>query len=59
MDLKKEIKEILTKYACDMCDCNCDDGVYPDLDIVDEEVNEVVELIMNVINDIPLMEPLK
>ena len=65
MVLKSEIKKILTKYACDMCDCECggdrwermtiESGSYID----DEEIAEVVELIMDAINDNPLMEPLK
>ena len=56
MDLKKEIKEILMKYACDMCDCECGGDRYERM-IIDsesyieeEEIDRVVKLIMKVID---------
>ena len=52
MTSKEEIKKILVNHACDMCECHCDDGRYPDLGIIDSEVNEVVDLILKVMNHI-------
>ena len=54
MSLKEEIKKILEEYASQMICCGFD-TIYND----DEEIDKVVELIMNVINDNPLTEPLK
>ena len=53
------------KYTCDMCDCECGGDRYERM-IIDsnfyideEEIDKVIELIMGIINNRPLMEHLK
>lgn len=54
MSLKEEIREILYEHAGNM---TYDDCGYCEND--SEEIDKVVELILEVVNDRPLMEPLK
>lgn len=54
MNLKKEITEILEEHCYEICYWQ-----YDEMHIDRKEIDKAVELIMEVINDNPLMEHLK